>query len=97
MEREKQIIEEMAKLICNDTRCKTCIHRVEIEDCNATKIAKRLYNAGYRKGSEVIDKFVERLLDAFPENNRDNRCPSIYYDDYRYIIEELAEKMKGAE
>lgn len=62
---------------------------------NSTKIAEALYNADYRKQSEVIDEFVKRLLDAFPEGNRDNRCPAIYYDDYRYIIEELAEKMKG--
>ena len=45
--------------------------------------------------SEVIDEFVKRLLDAFPEANRDNHCPAIYYNDYRDIIEELAEKMKG--
>ena len=62
------------------------------------KTAENLYNAGYRKQSEVIDDFVKRLLDAFPEANRDNRCPSIYFDDYVYIIEELAEEMKeGAE
>lgn len=47
--------------------------------------------------SEAIDDFVKRLLDAFPECNRDNRCPAIYYDDYREIIEQLAEKMKGGE
>ena len=58
-------------------------------------VAKHLYESGYRKQSEVIDEFVKRLLDAFPEANRDNRCPAIYYDDYRYIIEELAEEMKG--
>lgn len=57
--------------------------------------AEALYNEGYRKQSEVIDEFVKRLLDAFPEANRDNRCPAIYFDDYRYIIEELAEEMKG--
>ena len=89
MSKEKQI-EEMAEYIfgnaiTHDTQFK--------EDCRS--IARDLYNAGYRKQSEVIDEFVKRLLDAFPENNRGNRCPAIYYDDYRYIIEELAEKMKG--
>ena len=59
--------------------------------------AENIYNAGYRKQSEVIDEFAKRLLDAFPEGNRDARCPAIYYDDYRYIIEELAEEMKGGE
>ena len=60
MEREKQI-EEMAKLICNDTRCKTCIHHVEIEDCNATKISKRLYNADYRKVEQEWISVEDRL------------------------------------
>lgn len=63
----------------------------------AKAIATSLYNADYRKQSEVIDEFAKRLLDAFPECNRDARCPAIYYDDYRYIIEELAEEMKGGE
>ena len=58
-------------------------------------VAEVLVNAGYRKQSEAIDNFVKRLLDAFPEADRNNRCPAIYYDDYRYIIEELAEEMKG--
>ena len=58
--------------------------------------ARHLYEKGYRKQSEVIDDFVKRLLDAFPEPHRGgNLCPAIYYDDYRYIIEELAEEMKG--
>ena len=56
-----------------------------------------LHNEGYRKQSEIIDEFAKRLLDAFPEGNRDAHCPAIYYDDYRYIIEEFAEKMKGGE
>lgn len=60
-------------------------------------LATEAYNAGYRKQSEVIDEFAKRLLDAFPEGNRDAKCPAIYYDDYRYIIEELAEEMKGGE
>ena len=46
--RNKQI-EEMAQIVCGDTRCKNCVHRVEVEDCAATKTAKHLYNAGYRK------------------------------------------------
>ena len=51
---------------------------------------------GYRKQSEVIDEFVKRLLDAFPEPHRGgNLCPAIYYDDYREIIEECGAKMKG--
>lgn len=57
--------------------------------------AKNLYDKGWRKRNDVIDEFVKRLLDAFPEADRNNHCPAIYYDDYSNIIEELAEKMKG--
>lgn len=67
----------------------------DCRSCNALNLAKEIYNEGYRKQSEIIEDFVKRLLDAFPEGNRDARCPAIYYDDYRYIVEELAEKMKG--
>jgi len=98
----KEQIEEMAKVIicgCRECNCEECKHS-EVglyPDCVPLFTAESLYNAGYRKQSEVIDEFVKRLLDAFPEANRDNRCPAIYYDDYRYIIEELAEEMKGAD
>ena len=82
----KEQIDEMAMLISGN----------KIQHCGHRDIAERLYNAGYRKQSEVIDEFVKRLLDAFPEPHRGgNLCPAIYYDDYRYIIEELAEEMKG--
>lgn len=80
---------------------KDCIDNVYGVDCayfgvDGFAIARSLYKAGYRKQSEVIDDFVKRLLDAFPEPHRGgNICPAIYYDDYRYIIEALAEEMKG--
>lgn len=67
-----------------------------VSEAVSLSLAIELAEKGYRKQSEVIDEFVKRLLNAFPEANRDNHCPAIYYDDYRYIIEELAEKMKGA-
>ena len=95
MSKEKQI-EEMAWDLCDIPMhpsvhsCKECGGK----HCHAQYYAERAYNAGYRKQSEVIDDFVKRLFDAFPECNRDNRCPAIYYDDYREIIEEVATKMK---
>ena len=98
-------VEEMIKVIekCScaytpcDSECAQCSN-VEMYEDNINHIARTLYNAGYRKQSEVIDDFVKRLLDAFPEPHRGgNLCPAIYYDDYSYIIEELAEKMKGGE
>ena len=89
----KNQIEEMTFILsncCDDVPVQIC----ENTPCNRCR-AEHIYNAGYRKQSDVIDEFVKRLLDAFPECNRDARCPSLYYDDYRYIIEELAEEMKG--
>ena len=91
---EKRAIAEMANVMMEhceiDNQCGSC-HWSTCNEC----LAEVLYNAGYRKQIEVIDNFVKRLLDAFPEADRNNRCPAIYYDDYRYIIEELAEEMKG--
>lgn len=85
----KEQIEEMAKALMNAINEKQ-------GHTSMRALAEVLYNAGYRKQSEVIDEFVKRLLDAFPEPHRGgNLCPAIYYDDYRYIIEELAEEMKG--
>lgn len=45
--------------------------------------------------SDAIKEFAERLKNAFPEGNRDNKCPAIYIDDYCYIIDECAEEMAG--
>lgn len=84
----KEQIEEMATVLQNAINVKKGY-------ISMRGLAEALYNAGYRKQSEVIDDFVKRLLDAFPEGNRDAKCPAIYYDDYAYIIEELAEEMKG--
>lgn len=100
MTKEKQIIEEMAITICRKRHAcilkdgESCRKCYQHERCLYQDIAYALYQEDYRKQSEVIDEFAKRLLDAFPEGNRDARCPAIYYDDYRYIIEELAEKMK---
>ena len=94
MSKDKKI-EKMARdICCVKQNCNDVCH--PINSCRALKYAERFYNAGYRKQSDVIDDFVKRLLDAFPEPHRGgNLCPAIYYDDYRYIIEEMAEKIKG--
>lgn len=98
MSKEKQMIEEIALAICESRGVKevdSCLKCGRHADCLYQEIACAVYNADYRRQSEVINDFVKRLLDAFPEANRDARCPAIYYDDYREIIEELAAKMKG--
>lgn len=43
--------------------------------------------------AEAIKEFAERLKDAFPEGNRDAKCPAIYFDDYCEIIDDLVNVM----
>ena len=68
MSKEKQI-EEMAVTLCHsrnivksilDRKCSNCFR----EKCDVFEICKDLYNAGYRKQSEVIDEFSDRLKEA---------------------------------
>ena len=47
--------------------------------------------------AEACKEFAEKLKAAFPECNRDCKCPAIYFDDYCYIIDEWCEKMVGEE
>ena len=59
MSKEKQI-EEMA----HDIACKIAWDEDEIPTVNCLETAKRLYCEGYRKQSEVIDEFSDRLKEA---------------------------------
>lgn len=51
---EKQVIEEMALIICGFKDCTSCISRMGLRKCGAKAYAERFYNAGYRKQSEGI-------------------------------------------
>ena len=67
----------------------------EWETIGVKALIDRQPTADVAPRAEVIDEFVKRLLDAFPEPHRGgNLCPAIYYDDYREIIEGLALDMK---
>ena len=94
MPREKQI-EEMANIINEMGDCNAhyydeyMIKREAFADANA--IAKVLYDAGFRKQSEVIDEFVKKLKDT-----------SMTKWDYHEAvdieeIDRIAAKMKGGE
>ena len=63
MSRDKQI-EEMAKVICLSYGKGVCRQCHDYEDCQVTSEAERLYNAGYRKASEVekLEQDVTRLV-----------------------------------
>lgn len=46
----------------------------------------------------MVDNLVaNKLMGAFPEASPNHRSPCLYYDEYRYIIEELAEELKVCE
>lgn len=56
------------------------------------EVAIALYNAGYRKKSEVIDEFVEMLLDKY-DIWTDNDV--LEYNYVSKIARRVAEEMKG--
>ena len=64
--REEQI-EEMAYSVCKMgeisdyiTDCSKCGYNDE-RDCKALKFGQKFYDAGYRKQSDTVREFVERL------------------------------------
>ena len=58
MSRDKQI-EEMAKAVCHlDRTCDECMTSFE---CKAMMYAKRFYDAGYRKSSDVAREIFEEI------------------------------------
>ena len=62
MKTEQEQIEEIAKTMCEEFRTDTCRFGCPCMNTCANKdISERLYSAGYRKASDVIDEFVERL------------------------------------
>ena len=90
MNKEKQI-EEMAKAICHAPTCEikknggTCY-----KYCKAYIYAFRAVNAGYRKASEVIDEFCERLkAEKFTHKNFGEL---VYVEDIEQVSTELKKK-----
>lgn len=61
-EQKQKQIEGMAKEMCEEYGTYICKNECQLcGDCANEYIAENLYAAGYRKQSEVIDEFVERL------------------------------------
>lgn len=62
MQDEQKQIEEMAKVMCEEYDTDICKHECPTAtDCANILIAKGLIAAGYRKASEVIGEFVEKV------------------------------------
>lgn len=111
MSREKQII-EMRQDICKAHLCSVETHQECImtngECWKCRHIAEALYNAGYRKQSEVVGEIIS-LIELRMAKNKENRkgvqsevWQSIYegredaYKDIKEIIEQkYGAKMKG--
>ena len=47
---------------------------------------------GVLSNDEIVKGFQKKLKEAFPESDRNNISPAIYYDDYCDIIDEIANK-----
>ena len=37
----------------------------------------------------LIERIAERLKDAYPQADRNNLCPAIYYDDFAEIVDDV--------
>ena len=94
MKMKQEQIEEMAKQMCGAIN-NSCIHDCT-PACGAREYAKRCFEAGYRKASDVIDEFVERLIQRVTENNTDEGYldESIDYTCLMDDINELADEMR---
>lgn len=100
MKTEQEQIEEMAKELspygfCKITECESCV-RKKCSKCNYYSFAKRYISKGYRKASEVIDEFVEKVLGKIRyeyENYPNAMTVGTYYQLHKEI-NELADEMR---
>ena len=53
------------------------------------RLSNYLYNADYRKKSEVIDEFVERIKERL------FTVPTVYNSHFGRMIDDIAKEMKG--
>ena len=93
-------IEEMAKTVCHlDRTCDQCMTSFE---CKAITYAKRFYNAGYRKASEVAGKIIKDLVNFLDDNEKQMLVNghSVWFvnaDDLTEFIEEIKEEHTESE
>ena len=88
MSRDKQI-EEMAKTMCfqaNSCNVKSCVQ----VNCEKTWLAEALYNAGYRKSTDVAREMIENLANDLWEGEFDTLNISVgkrFYNKQEFIAE----------
>lgn len=82
MDDKQKQIEEMVEIMC--------------DDFGASFFAEKLYEEGYRKASEVIDEFVDKVLEKikYEYENYPNAMTVGTYHQLRKEINELATEMR---
>lgn len=104
-------IKEMAQIICLDRDhrgdCDKCCYydgRSRLR-CSSVKDAEKLYQAGYRKQSEIIDEFAKKLKDypievrlpllGLETKEEVETYVNKLFDQIESIVDKIAEEMKG--
>lgn len=101
MEDKQEQIEKMAYSICTMrnvaeyiTDCSKCGYNDEIS-CKRLKYARKFLEKGYRKASDVIDEFVERLRKRFEQTETiANSLHGRKNSEIDSIIKIIAEEMR---
>lgn len=44
----------------------------------------------------LIERIADRLKDAYPQSDRNNLCPAIYYDDFAEIVDDVLSEFEEA-
>lgn len=92
MKTEQEQIEEIAKIICENYGTNYCKEFCGIETCSDPVVAQDIYNQGYRKATEVIDEFVERLKSKALTNCKIVDCYEIKFIETK--IDDIAAEMR---
>lgn len=105
MKTKQEQIEEMANIILNSNGgcpldesgdsfvdCSDC--KYDRKNCTEMQFAEDLYSAGYRKASEVIDEFVERLKQKQFNKDLFNDWAGATYVVLVKDVDELAAEMR---
>lgn len=98
MKTKQEQIDEMLEDICNNfptrNHCqdgKKCMVK-KLADCNNCLRSIALYKAGYRKATEVIDDFVDRLKSKALRNCKIVDCYEIKFIETK--IDDIAAEMR---
>lgn len=94
-DKEKQI-EEITKTMCEDYGTAICQYGCKIGgDYANSYLSKKLYEAGYRKASDVIDEFMERLKQGEESVKIGNEWGAVVRDvDIERIAAEMRQEVK---